>query len=219
LPAGETQLDPIRAARVAQRNTVDWTQVRPEWGLARNAGFIIGRRHLTEATDLEGRTFLQSYDYRLDPRGRLLENLLTGPLVVGQWINMEHYFSAVDNEHYGGGSKVYHNVACRLGVITGNLSDLRTGLPAQTVLRDGLPYHDPVRLLTLIEAPFGHARAAINGIAKVRSLVANGWVLMMILDPETGRLHRFVDGEWREETLPDAAGAATDPSAAEETPA
>lgn len=218
LPAGATELDPIRAARVAQRNTVDWTQVRPEWGLARNAGFIIGRRHLTEATDLEGRTFLQSYDYRLDPRGRLLENLLTGPLVVGQWINMEHYFSAVDNEHYGGGSKVYHNVACRLGVITGNLSDLRTGLPSQTVLRDGLPYHDPVRLLTLIEAPFGHARAAINAIAKVRSLLANGWVLMMILDPETGRLHRFADGEWREETLPDAARAATDPSAAEETP-
>lgn len=217
-PDGEPELEPIKAARIAQRNTVDWSQVRPEWGLARNAGFVIGRRHLTEATDLEGRTFLQSYDYRLDPRGRLLTSLLTGPLVVAQWINMEHYFSTVDNEHYGSGSKAYHNVACRLGVITGNLSDLRTGLPAQTVLRDGRPYHDPVRLLAVIEAPFKHARAAIDGVAKVRSLVANGWVLMVILDPETHRIHRFVEGQWREEPLPRAGQGPSDPPPAEETP-
>ncbi|MFP4640218.1 MAG: DUF2309 domain-containing protein [Guyparkeria sp.] len=218
-PDVDPTLDAVKAARRIRRNTVDWTQVRPEWGLARNAGFIIGRRHLTEATDLEGRTFLQSYDYRVDPKGRLLESILTGPLVVGQWINMEHYFSAVDNEHYGSGSKAYHNVACRLGVITGNLSDLRTGLPSQTVLFDGLPYHDPIRLLTVIEAPFEHARAAIDGVSKVKSLVTNGWVLMVILDPETGRLHRFVDGEWREEPLPTAGHDATDQPAAEEIPA
>ncbi len=218
LPEGSPALDPIGAARIAERNTVDWAQVRPEWGLARNAGFIIGRRHLTEASDLEGRAFLHSYDYRLDPRGRLLESILTGPLVVAQWINMEHYFSAVDNERYGSGSKVYHNVACRLGVITGNLSDLRTGLPSQTVLQDGWPYHDPVRLLTLIEAPFEHARAAIEGVAKVRSLVVNGWILVMILDPATDRVYRFVEGEWREEALPDAGHDATDESAAEGAP-
>ncbi len=218
-PDVEPELDAVKAARKAKRNTVDWTQVRPEWGLARNAGFIIGRRHLTEATDLEGRTFLQSYDYRVDPKGRLLESILTGPLVVGQWINMEHYFSAVDNEHYGSGSKAYHNVACRLGVVTGNLSDLRTGLPSQTVLYDGLPYHDPIRLLTVIEAPFEHARAAIDGVSGVKSLVKNGWVLAVILDPETGRLHRFVDGEWRQEALPTAEQDATDQPAAEEIPA
>ncbi len=215
LPEGVPGPDPIRAARIAERNTVDWAQVRPEWGLARNAGFIIGRRHLTEASDLEGRAFLHSYDYQLDPRGRLLESILTGPLVVAQWINMEHYFSAVDNERYGSGSKAYHNVACRLGVITGNLSDLRTGLPSQTVLQDGRPYHDPVRLLTLIEAPFEHARAAIDGVPKVRSLVVNGWILVMILDPGTDRLYRFVEGEWREEALPDAGRNVTDESAAE----
>ncbi|WP_018882361.1 MULTISPECIES: DUF2309 domain-containing protein [unclassified Thioalkalivibrio] len=216
-PEGGPELEPIQAARMAQRNTVDWTQVRPEWGLARNAGFIIGRRHLTEGSDLDGRTFLHSYDYRLDPRGRLLANILTGPLVVAQWINMEHYFSTVDNEHYGSGSKVYHNVACRLGVITGNLSDLRTGLPAQTVLRDGRPYHDPIRLLAVIEAPFEQARAAINGVAKVRSLVTNGWILVVILDPETHRIHRFADGQWLEEPLAGAAHVQTDPTAAEET--
>ncbi|WP_018174441.1 DUF2309 domain-containing protein [Thioalkalivibrio sp. ALJ9] len=215
-PDLEDAPDTITAARQARRNTVDWAQVRPEWGLARNAGFIIGRRHLTAASDLQGRTFLHSYDYRVDPKGRLLESILTGPLIVAQWINMEHYFSAVDNERYGSGSKAYHNVACRVGVMTGNLSDLRTGLPAQTVLYDGLPYHDPIRLLALIEAPLSHARRAIENVPKVRSLIANGWVLCVILDPETDRLYRFVDGDWREEPPPRSTQDAADRPAVEE---
>ena len=113
-------LDPAAAARAARRNAMDWSQVRPEWGLSRNAYFIIGRRSLTQSKALDGRAFLHSYDYRVDPKRRLLENILTGPLVVGQWINMEHYFSTVDNVRFGSGSKVYHNVAGRFGVMTGN---------------------------------------------------------------------------------------------------
>lgn len=187
---------PSKAYRHAQRNAMDWSQVRPEWGLSRNAAFLIGRRNLTEQMDLDGRVFLHSYDYRCDPKGRLLENILTGPLVVGQWINMEHYFSTVDNAHYGSGSKVYHNVAGRFGVMTGNLSDLRTGLPSQTVLKNGLPYHEPMRLLTIIEAPLARARQAIEGVAKVRGLVHNGWVRMAILDPESRKFHVFQEGEW-----------------------
>ncbi|MHB1074875.1 DUF2309 domain-containing protein [Thiobacillus sp.] len=194
-------VDPAKAYRNAQRNASDWSQVRPEWGLSRNTGFVIGRRHLTEQMNLEGRVFLQSYDYRLDSKGRLLENILAGPLVVGQWINMEHYFSTVDNEHYGSGSKVYHNVAGRFGVMTGNLSDLRTGLPAQTVLKDGLPYHEPMRLLTFIDAPFDLARRAIEGVVKVKNLVYNGWVRMAIVDPETGICHLYEDGGWRQQAM------------------
>jgi uncharacterized protein YbcC (UPF0753/DUF2309 family) len=191
---------PAKAYRHAQRNALDWSQVRPEWGLSRNAAFLIGRRTLTEQMDLDGRVFLHSYDYRCDPKARMLENILTGPLVVGQWINMEHYFSTVDNEHYGSGSKVYHNVAGRFGVMTGNLSDLRTGLPAQTVLKNGEPYHEPMRLLTLIEAPLAHARHAIEGVAKIRNLVHNGWVRMVILDPETQAFHVFENGIWQQRT-------------------
>ncbi|TCJ12249.1 DUF2309 domain-containing protein [Parasulfuritortus cantonensis] len=194
LAAGE--VDPAQAFRSAQRNATDWSQVRPEWGLSRNAAFVIGRRDLTEKLDLDGRSFLQSYDYRHDPKGRLLENILAGPLVVGQWINMEHYFSTVDNECYGSGSKVYHNVAGRFGVMTGNLSDLRTGLPAQTVLKDGLPYHEPMRLLTVIEAPFEHARNAIEHVVNVKTLVRNEWVRMTVADPETGTYHIYEDGSW-----------------------
>jgi uncharacterized protein YbcC (UPF0753/DUF2309 family) len=188
--------DPADAYRHARRNALDWSQVRPEWGLSRNAYFIIGRRALTQELSLDGRAFLHSYDYRLDRKRRLLENILTGPLVVGQWINMEHYFSSVDNEHFGSGSKVYHNVAGRFGVMTGNLSDLRTGLPAQTVLKDGQPYHEPMRLITLIEAPFAQARRAVESVIAVKNLVYNGWIRLMVIDPESATVHIYENGAW-----------------------
>jgi hypothetical protein len=194
------------ADKRALRNAMDWSQVRPEWGLSRNAYFIIGRRALTEAHSLDGRAFLHSYDYRVDSKHRLLENIMTGPLVVGQWINMEHYFSTVDNEHYGSGSKVYHNVAGKFGVMTGNLSDLRTGLPAQTVLANGLPYHEPMRLITVIEAPFKRVLAAIDRVAVVRRLLVNGWLRMLVIDPESGKTHVHSDGEWHEYLVPDDTG-------------
>lgn len=190
------RLRPGEASRHAVRNAMDWSQVRPEWGLAGNAYFIIGRRILTQSFPLEGRAFLHSYDYRVDPKRRLLATILTGPLVVGQWINMEHYFSTVDNERFGSGSKVYHNVAGRFGVMTGNLSDLRTGLPSQTVLERGLPYHDPVRLITVIEAPFDHAVAAVEEVSVVKTLVRNGWIRLLILDPERNTVAFYEDGAW-----------------------
>jgi len=193
------------ADKQALRNAMDWSQVRPEWGLSRNVYFIIGRRSLTESFPLNGRAFLHSYDYRLDRKLRLLENILTGPLVVGQWINMEHYFSTVDNEHYGSGSKVYHNVAGRFGVMTGNLSDLRTGLPAQTVLADGKPYHEPMRLITVIEAPFKHVIAAIDQVAVVRKLLNNGWIRFLIVDPESGKTHVYSRNKWQEYDVLDNA--------------
>ena len=194
---------PETAERFMQRNAMDWSQVRPEWGLSGNAYFIIGGRDLTRNTSLSGRAFLHSYDYRKDSNRRLLENILTGPLVVGQWINMEHYFSAVDNERFGSGSKVYHNVAGRFGVMTGNLSDLRTGLPSQTVLENGSPYHQPLRLITVIEAPLEHARLAVEAVLAVKNLVRNDWIRLLVIDPEAQKVYLFEDGDWHE---PSSAG-------------
>lgn len=203
-PQGTTNFEPAAASKLARRNAMDWSQVRPEWGLSRNAYFVIGRRHLTAQTMLHGRAFLHSYDYRIDAKRRLLENILTGPLVVGQWINMEHYFSTVDNERFGSGSKVNHNVAGRFGVMTGNLSDLRTGLPSQTVLKHGSPYHEPIRLITVIEAPFDHARGAIDAVVAVKNLVQNAWIRLLIVDPESGVVSLFEDGVWQNSPLPSA---------------
>lgn len=187
----------------AQRNSMDWSQVRPEWGLSRNAYFFIGRRNLTRHLKLDGRAFLHSYDYQIDSKQRLLETILTGPLVVAQWINMEHYFSTVDNESFGSGSKVYHNVAGRFGVMSGNISDLRTGLPSQTVMKDGKPYHEPMRLITVIESPLEHARRAINAVATVKNLIVNGWIRLLVIDPETATLNLYKDGEWQSQSLPE----------------
>jgi uncharacterized protein YbcC (UPF0753/DUF2309 family) len=173
---------------------MDWTQVRPEWGLSKNASFIIGSRRLTRALDLEGRAFLHSYDHRQDPSGEFLVDILTGPLIVAQWINMEYYFSAVDNEVFGSGSKIYHNVVGRFGVMTGNVGDLRTGLPAQAIFKGGRTYHQPMRLITLIEAPIAFVHEVLSKVYKIRQLVQNGWVRVLVLDTETGCAHVYEKG-------------------------
>jgi len=199
-----TSQEPTAAYREIERNAMDWSQVRPEWGLSRNAYIVIGRRELTKDMSLDGRAFMHSYDYRLDPKQRLLENIITGPLVVAQWINMEHYFSTVDNEKFGSSSKVYHNVAGRFGVMTGGLSDLRTGLPSQTVLNNGLPYHEPLRLIAVIESPLEHARKAVESVYAVKTLVVNDWIRLLVIDPEKQTVYTYNNGEWDAKPLSDA---------------
>jgi hypothetical protein len=100
---------------------------------------------------------------------------------------------------------VYHNVAGRFGVMTGNLSDLRTGLPAQTVLAQGEPYHEPMRLITVIEAPFKRVISAIDRVSVVRRLLVNGWIRMMIIDPESRITYLYDEAEWQE--IPEPAGS------------
>jgi uncharacterized protein YbcC (UPF0753/DUF2309 family) len=176
-------LSPSKAARETQRRSGDWSQVRPEWGLSGNAAFIVGRRELTRSLNLEGRVFLHSYDHRQDTSGRLLEIVMTGPQVVGQWINMEHYFSTVDTEVYGSGSKIYHNVVGRFGIMSGPQSDLRTGLAWQTVMDGPRPYHEPMRLLTLIEAPRDRIVEIVRRHHVLRNFYDNEWVRLVALDP------------------------------------
>jgi uncharacterized protein YbcC (UPF0753/DUF2309 family) len=196
-----------RVARTrADRRSVDWAQVRPEWGLSRNNAIVIGRRELTRPLNLGGRAFLHSYDYRQDDSGKLLETIMTAPLVVAQWINMEHYFSTVDNEVYGSGSKVYHNVVGRVGVMSGAASDLRLGLPAQTVLNGPVPYHEPIRLLTIIEAPRARVESIIAKHPGLERLVHNEWILLVVYEPEDGRCYRYdIMSGWSPVQEPQAA--------------
>ena len=181
-----------RAQRHVQRRSADWSQVRPEWGLAGNAAFIIGRRCLTKGLSLEGRVFLHSYDYRQDPGTRLLEIILTAPQVVTQWINMSYYFSTVDNEVYGSGSKIYHNVVGRVGVMLGTQSDLRTGLPEQTVMDGERPYHEPVRLLTVVEAPRAGIEKLIRRHEMLQRFYDNQWIHLLVLEPEEQVVYRYL---------------------------
>jgi hypothetical protein len=176
----------------------DWAQVRPEWALARNAGFIVGHRDLTKAFSLDGRCFLHSYDWHNDGEGKALEVILTAPMVVAQWINTQYYFSTLDPVAYGAGSKVTHNVVGGFGVMQGNASDLMTGLPLQSTWQDAeTPQHEPLRLLTAVHAPVKRIEAVIQRNDVLKTLFGNGWVALLALDPESGQtLRRTRAGDW-----------------------
>lgn len=197
-PELAADISPQQAANHVLERSTDWSQVRPEWGLSRNAAFIITRRGVTKGVDLEGRAFLHSYDYLTDPSGSLLEIIMTAPQVVTQWINMEHYFSAVDNDVYGCGSKVYHNVTGQIGVMSGTQGDLRTGLPWQTVMNGNLPYHEPLRLTTIVEAPRSTIDQIIGRHDLLKRFYHNEWVYLFALDREEGCFYRYSSaGQWQ----------------------
>ncbi len=162
------------------RRSCDWSEVRPEWGLAGNAAFIVAPRARTAGMNLTGRTFMHSYDHRQDTDLKVLELIMTAPMVVTNWINLQYYASAVDNRSFGSGNKLIHNVVGRLGVLEGNGGDLITGLPWQSV-HDGQRYqHEPLRLLVLIEAPRGSVQQILEKHPHVCDLVTNGWLSLMV---------------------------------------
>lgn len=186
-------LPPLRnnsATAAVERRSSDWAEVRPEWGLARNAAFIVGPRALTRSVNLEGRCFLHSYDWRSDDTGKFLTTILTAPMVVAQWINSQYLFSTLDNVAYGGGSKVTQNITGKLGAMQGNASDLMHGLPLQSVYSaDDQPYHEPLRLLTVVYAPRSSIDAIIWSQEVLQKLFGNGWVTLACLDPFDNRAY------------------------------
>lgn len=180
------------------RRSQDWSEVRPEWGLARNAAFIIGPRTLTQALDLQGRCFLHSYDWTQDQKLTSLETILTAPMVVAEWINTQYLFSTLDNVTYGSGSKVTQNVMGKIGVMQGNSSDLMHGLALQSVnSADAVNYHQPQRLLTVIYAPRETVSAIIDRQAILKTLFFNEWVHVIVIDPIENKAYRLMTtGEW-----------------------
>ncbi|MET3112867.1 uncharacterized protein YbcC (UPF0753/DUF2309 family) [Pedobacter sp. CG_S7] len=168
----------------AIKKASNWAETRPEWGLAKNAGFIIAPRSITKHIDLESRCFLHSYDWKLDAEGKFLESIMQGPMVVTQWINNHYYFSTVDNDRFGGGSKITHNVTGKFGVVQGNGGDLKRGLPLQSVNRaDEEMFHQPLRLSVFIEAPLKRVSEILERNSQLKSLLDNNWIYLMIIDP------------------------------------
>jgi len=169
--------------RAVRRRARDWAEVRPEWGLADNAAFLVAPRERSRSLNLAGRVFLHDYHSADDDGFRILELIMTAPMVVTNWINLQYYASTVDNDRYGSGNKVLHNVVGgHLGVFEGNGGDLRIGLPMQS-LHDGERFrHTPLRLSVFIDAP----EAAIDGViakhALVKQLVDNGWLHLFRLE-------------------------------------
>jgi uncharacterized protein YbcC (UPF0753/DUF2309 family) len=176
----------------------DWSQIRPEWGLAGNAAFIAAPRARTTGLDLGGRSFLHSYHYEQDEGAKILELIMTAPMVVASWINLQYFGSTTNNRVFGSGNKTLHNVVGQLGVLEGNGGDLRTGLPLQSV-HDGKRFvHEPLRLNVFIEAPEAAMDAVLQKHANVRALVENGWLHLHALQAG-GRIRRFLAlGDWRD---------------------
>ena len=180
-----------------QSRSHDWSQVRPEWGLAKNAAFLIAPRARSRGVDLQGRVFLHEYQSALDPSGTVLEAIMTAPMLVTNWINMQYYASTVDNRLYGSGNKVLHNVVGgRLGVFEGNGGDLRIGLPLQS-LHDGQTLrHTPLRLSVFIEAPQSAIDVILTKHEVVRSLVDNAWIHLLQITPGSDSISQYRNGSW-----------------------
>jgi hypothetical protein len=181
--------------RLVKRRAHDWSEVRPEWALARNAAFIAARRERTRGVDLGGRSFLHDYDWQKDPDNSILTLILSAPMVVASWINLQYFASTVDNETFGCGTKALQNRIGSLGVVLGNGGDLRTGLALQSVqAADGSWYHEPMRLQVVVEAPTERIEAVMNAVPAVSDLFENGWVRLFALDPEGTTAQRWMPG-------------------------
>ena len=185
-------------ARVAwfRQDTRDWAEVRPEWGLAGNAAFVVAPRERTRHVDLGGRAFLHEYRWEQDPEFRVLELILTAPMIVTHWINLQYYASTVDPLRYGSGNKVLHNVVGgRLGVMEGAGGDLRIGLSRQSVHDGRQLMHEPLRLSVFVEAPADAIDTVIAGHATVRDLVQHEWLFLHRIDSSSGSVwQRRFDG-------------------------
>lgn len=171
------------ALREVERRATAYDEPRPEYGHCTNAIAVVGRRSRTRGLFLDRRAFLISYDPAADPKGDVLAGLLgaVGPVCAG--ISLEYYFSSVDNEVYGCGTKLPHNVTSGLGVMNGAGSDLRTGLPWQMV-----EIHEPMRELMIVEQKKEVLLRALDRAPAVKNLVTHEWLRMAALDPERGEV-------------------------------
>ncbi len=178
----------------------DWSTVRPEWGLAGCSAFIIAPRHRTSKMSLDGKSFLHNYDWKNDQELNILESIMTAPMVVTSWINLQYFASTVDNKNFGSGNKTLHNVTGGFGVIEGGAGDLRIGLAMQSV-HDGKKYqHIPNRLNVIIEAPIEAINKILEKHENVRILFDNDWINLLSINNE-GKINKRYTNHLNWETI------------------
>lgn len=182
-------LSPEEALAHVEDRASHLAQPRPEYGHCTNASAVVGRRALTRGLHLDRRAFLISYDPTIDEGAAILERILAAVGPVGAGISLEYYFSSVDVETFGCGTKLPHNVTGLIGVMNGHQGDLRTGLPLQMV-----ELHEPMRLLLIVEASPEDLLAVAGRQAEVAELVVNRWVQLVSVHPRTGEMQEFRAG-------------------------
>ncbi len=173
-----------------QQRSADLSQVRPEFGHATNAFAVIGRRALTQGLFLDRRAFLISYDPTQDADGKILEGILLTAGPVGAGINLEYYFSTINNERFGCGTKIPHNITGLFAVMEGASSDLRTGLPRQMI-----EIHEAMRLQIIVEAKTSVLEQIYGRQPSLQELIGGGWVHLSAKDPDSEDMFVFERGK------------------------
>lgn len=193
------------------RRAADWSEVRPEWGLAGNHSMVVAPRARTRHLHLDGRSFLHDYQWQQDEGFARLTGIMTAPMLVAHWINMQYHLSVTDPLHFGSGSKLLHNVVGGgIGVFEGNGGDLRIGLPWQSV-HDGEQWqHDALRLNVFIAAPPQAIAEIVAAQPLLTQLVDNQWLALFALDAPGTPLRRLYRQHWHPQatTASSARGAA-----------
>jgi uncharacterized protein len=169
--------------------SVSMFEPRPELGHGTNSLCIVGRRYLTKGIFLDRRAFLNSYDPSIDPHGDILTNVMKPIGLVCGGINLEYYFSRVDNYKFGAGTKLPHNVVGLVGVANSTDGDLRPGLPLQMI-----EVHDPVRLLVIVEHKPDIVHKAMQSSPENYEWYLNEWVHIAAIDPDTLQIFYFKNG-------------------------
>lgn len=183
----KNELQQVRKAIL--NRSVSLFEPRPELGHGTNTLAIIGRRDMTKGLFLDRRAFLNSYDYSTDPDGAILTNVMKPIGLVCGGINLEYYFSRVDNIKMGAGTKLPHNVMGLFGVANSSDGDLRPGLPWQMI-----EVHDPVRLLVIVEHKPEVVLKAIQSSDEVFEWYKNEWVHIAAFHPTEKCFYYFKNG-------------------------
>lgn len=174
-----------------KRRSVSLFEPRPELNHATNALCVVGRRDLTRGLFLDRRSFLNSYDSSVDPAGQYLTGILGAAAPVCGGINLEYFFSRMDNHKLGAGTKLPHNVMGLVGVANGIEGDLRPGLPSQMI-----EVHDPVRLLMIVEQEPDVVLDVIQRVKATYEWFINEWVHLVVVHPTDRSIHRFREGRF-----------------------
>lgn len=181
-----TKRDAADVHKRVRLRSVSLFEPRPEYNHATNTLCIVGRRKLTQRLCLDRRSFLNSYDPTIDPDGKYLLGILNAAAPVCGGINLEYYFSRVDNQKLGAGSKLPHNVMGLIGVANGIEGDLRPGLPQQMI-----EIHDPLRLMIVVEQKPDVVLKTIQTVPATYEWFKHEWVHLIVVDPVSGDILRF----------------------------
>lgn len=184
-----TKQDLKKIRKDIKKRSVSYFEPRPELGHGTNALCVVGRRSLTKHLFLDRRAFLNSYDYTTDPNGELLQGVLAPLGTVCGGINLEYFFSRMDNYKLGAGTKLPHNVMGLVGVANSSDGDLRSGLPLQMV-----EVHDPVRLLMVVEHYPDVIKQVIESNPDLYEWFSNEWIHLVALHPDKKLPYVFENG-------------------------